>query len=77
MAICPVAAWMGHEAWRHEITRHLSERCLELSHAKDWPELRKTAERWSRLDSGRADPWLFRAEAAAGVEDWAEMARQH
>jgi tetratricopeptide (TPR) repeat protein len=43
--------------------------CRRLREKKNWKELARVAERWSRASPHQADPWLFRAEAAHQLND--------
>lgn len=61
--------------WRHATVPRLTERSHALRDQKNWPELATTAERWTRLDAGNAEAWLFRAEAAEGLRDWDGLVR--
>ena len=49
------------------------EQCHELKRKQDWAELAKISEAWSKLEPLVASPWLYRAEAAEGVSDWAAL----
>jgi tetratricopeptide (TPR) repeat protein len=59
--------------WRHELVVAFNRQCRDLSAEKKWPELATVSERWARVDPDQANPWLFRAEAAEGLKDWAHV----
>ncbi len=61
--------WSWH-AWHVRTVQSLHQECRKLSAQKRWDELTLTAERWVRLEPGKAEPWLFSAEAAEGRRDW-------
>jgi tetratricopeptide (TPR) repeat protein len=44
--------------------------CLELKTDRNWEELAKTAEEWSKLEPHASDPWIYRGEAAEGLKEW-------
>lgn len=48
-------------------------RCRVLSARQSWEELAAVSSRWTRLEPAKADPWLFRAEAAEGLKDWSKV----
>ena len=49
------------------------QQCQDLKLKKNWTELAKVAESWSKIEPGTADPWLYRGEAAEELSDWKSM----
>jgi tetratricopeptide (TPR) repeat protein len=56
----------GPQLWRDWQGQRLERRCRELRDRKDWSQLAALTETWTQSDPGRANAWLFRAEAAEG-----------
>ena len=70
LLVLALALRFGLPEWRQWQARSLETQCRKLRDKRQWPQLGETAERWSKLDPNRANPWLFRAEAAAGQEQF-------
>lgn len=64
----------GLPAWREWQARRFETQCRNMRDKRQWQQLSKTAESWSRQDPQRANAWLFRAEAAAGLEQFSQAA---
>ena len=47
--------------------------CFDRRKESQWEELAKVSERWSKLEPQKAEPWLFRAEAAENTKDWVNL----
>lgn len=56
--------------WRARSANVLEEHCRDLRDREQWAELERTAEAWCHREPQRASAWLFRAEAAAGQNDF-------
>lgn len=54
--------------------QQLQEQCQDLRGEKNWSELAEVSKRWTSAEPGSADAWLFRSEAAEGLQEWAAMA---
>jgi tetratricopeptide (TPR) repeat protein len=50
-----------------------SRECQILSKDQTWDELAVMSERWSRVEPLKAEPWLFRAEAAENRGEWENL----
>ncbi|HEY0984294.1 tetratricopeptide repeat protein [Schlesneria sp.] len=74
LLVVPLAYW-GHQVWQAKTVKSLASLCYEASRNSQWDKLAKASERWSYLEPQRAEPWLFRAEAAEEVQDWKLMAK--
>jgi tetratricopeptide (TPR) repeat protein len=48
----------------------LNRECKALSAHAKWQELASVSAQWAGLEPQKAEPWLFRAQAAEGLEDW-------
>jgi tetratricopeptide (TPR) repeat protein len=59
--------------WRGDSVSELNRKCHSLSLHSQWNELAEVAARWAVLQPQSAEPWLMRAEAAEGMEDWAHV----
>jgi tetratricopeptide (TPR) repeat protein len=68
----PAGGWLFCH-FRRESVVALSRQCRDLSAQNNWDELAKVSERWARVDPHQATPWLFRAEAAERLKDWAHV----
>ncbi|MBS0263205.1 MAG: hypothetical protein JSS02_14770 [Planctomycetes bacterium] len=66
-----LAVW---RPWRGESVAELSRQCRILSTHSQLNELAEVAARWSVIAPQTADPWLMRAEAAEGLEDYEHAA---
>jgi tetratricopeptide (TPR) repeat protein len=64
-----------YRAWCRASAAALSEQCRELSSQKQWSELATASARWAEFEPHKIGPWLSRAEAAEGVEDWDGVVR--
>jgi tetratricopeptide (TPR) repeat protein len=73
LLICMPAGYGLLAHWRHDSIRACSRECRELSGRGQWSRLAAVAERWTNVEPDRADPWLFRAEAAEGLGDWTHV----
>ncbi len=49
------------------------QQCQELKIEKNWSELAKVSESWSKIEPDAADPWLYRGEAAEEISDWKSL----
>jgi tetratricopeptide (TPR) repeat protein len=58
---------------RQELVAALSRQCQALSDQEQWNDLATASEQWANLEPRKANPWLFRAEAAEGVKDWEQV----
>lgn len=70
MVGAPAGRWF-YSSWRRESVADFNRACRELSTRQKWRELSELSERWSDIEPARAEPWLYRAGAAEGLEDWA------
>ncbi|HVW01722.1 MAG TPA: hypothetical protein VHB77_15330 [Planctomycetaceae bacterium] len=61
--------WFVYQ-WRYENVETYERQCSLYNAKGKWPQLAAVAEKWSRREPQKADPWLFRAVAAEGLEDW-------
>lgn len=59
--------------WHTTSAAALGRQCRILSAHGKWPELAIASAQWARAEPQAADPWLSRAEAAEGLEDWAHV----
>jgi len=60
---------------RRNAAVNLGRQCREFSAAKNWESLARASQTWSEVEPQKADPWLFRAEAAEAVKDWENVVR--
>lgn len=64
----------GSYAWRRATLRQLAADSSAASSRHEWSKLEEVSHRWAELEPERAEPWLFRAEAAEALQDWSLMA---
>lgn len=64
------AAWWFINRWRHETVESYRRQCDRLTVEREWSRLAAVSEKWTRSEPLRADPWLFRAGAAEGRQEW-------
>lgn len=69
IACAALSGWMWQSS-RREAIATLSRQCKKLSVQERWGELATASAKWSGLEPGSADPWLYRAEAAKELKDW-------
>lgn len=75
LAVLASGGWLGARAWHRSSIESARLACRTASGRQNWPALTAAADEWLQLDRQSSDAWLFRAQAAEGVEDWAELAR--
>src|SRR5690348_9400892 len=73
LVVCLSVGYGGHRHWRRAQVRALHQQCAKLGAANDWNALASVAAEWAALEPQRADPWIYRAQAAEELKDWAEM----
>lgn len=73
LIVTVIAGSWQFRRWRDQSITALDHRCHDLKAKQNWTELGRAAEQWSSLEPDRADPWLFRAEAAEAVKDWPHL----
>ena len=67
--VVSAGGWFVYK-WRYENVENYRRQC-DIANAKgEWDKLAPVAAKWSRLEPQEADPWLFRAVAAEGLNDW-------
>ncbi len=59
--------------WHRTSVATLSRECRVLSAHGKWPELAIVSAQWARAEPQKAEPWLFRAQAAEGLDDWEDV----
>lgn len=59
-----ISMGFGWRWWRERQAARFESECRELRRRQDWRQLELVSEKWSRDEPGRANAWLFRAEAA-------------
>ncbi len=78
IALIPILAFAiaGYGFHRYQVARTIADcrqKCLDLKIEANWTELARISEKWSKLDPESADAWLYRSEAAEGLQDWKNL----
>lgn len=73
LIVCTLVGYGIHRHRRRAALLSLRQECTRLSAENDWNGLLDASAEWAQLEPQRADPWLYRAEAAEGLKDWAGM----
>jgi len=69
LACVPVGYWLSNH-WHRRSGIAFSRECRQLSAQRAWNELASVSTQWACVEPQKADPWLYRAEAAEGLKDW-------
>lgn len=73
IAALVVAVYMAPSVYREWCSfqrRESAALCRKALSRQRWDEVESIADRWSAWDSQNGEPWQFRAQAAAGRQDW-------
>lgn len=73
IAALVVAAYVTpsvYHEWCSFQRRESAAQCRKALSRQRWDEVESIADRWSVWDSQNGEPWQFRAQAAAGRQDW-------
>lgn len=73
LIVCLAAGYWLASHWDRKSSVAFSRQCRQLSARSNWTELANVSARWAEFEPQSADPWLFRAEAAEGLKDWANF----
>ena len=60
--------------WRKSYEDFLTRKCREARTAERWLDLERIGEQWTKWDGQNADAWLFRADAAQHLGNFAKAA---
>jgi tetratricopeptide (TPR) repeat protein len=74
LAASGLISYWSYHIWRDQTLRAFAVQCEQFSKQSQWDQLTKISKQWSDLQPDRAEPWLYRAEAAEAVQDWQTIA---
>jgi tetratricopeptide (TPR) repeat protein len=67
--------WLyGIDWWDRSRQRAFFASCIQAQRMRKWDELKLLAEKWCQWSPRSADPWIFRADAAQQLGDFASAA---
>lgn len=71
---CLIVIMAGLVWWQIPSEQNLRTQCRDFRKKANWKQLASLSEYWTRRQPKSAEAWLFRAEAAQGLQDFAKVA---